>query len=133
MITTYFKNLIANSIWNTSAKTELPTTFYLALSITPPASDGTGVSEPDASIGYARIEIPVLTTANDGQVTNSETIAWAKTTLGIEVPVTHWCVFDAQTDGNLLIWEALDKPIYIDSNMTLAIDKNALILRVLGA
>ena len=56
MNTTYFLNCAAGNIFNTKTSPALPKTYYIGLSTSAPAINGTGVNEPSTAAGYARVK-----------------------------------------------------------------------------
>ncbi len=91
-----------------------PTTWYLGLSTTDINSDGTGITEPASSTGYARVAIP------------NNSINWSEPSLGIvknkleytfpEITVsagtaTNVFLSDSLT-GNAVIWKKLSASEY---------------------
>lgn len=129
MVTTYFKNLVADVVWHTSAGASLPSSYYLAVSSGEPMSDGTGVVEPDASSGYARVEMTGMNPAVDGATKNSTSISWPKVTVNAG-EISYWAMFDAQAGGNLLMGGALNGLKHLDAGTTFTIDPNGLELRL---
>lgn len=132
MVTTYFKNLVANVVWKTPAGANLPEAYYLAASTTEPMEDGTGVTEPDVATGYARVRVSELMAAVDGVVKNGVALIWPKVTLDGGA-VTHWAILDAQSGGHVLMGGAFDSTKHLDPGTTLTVDENGLELHVLGA
>lgn len=107
MITTYFKNLVMNHMFHTSAEQTLPAKYYLGWSTAVPNEDGTGFAEPDSATGYARIELEGLSDAVDGMVSNSARLSFAEA-ISNQGKATAYGVFDAQEAGNLLIFDELN-------------------------
>lgn len=134
MVTTYFKNMIANVIWKTAGASTLPDKYYLALSASEPLEDGTGVTEPSAVAGYARTEMTGLSVATDGVVKNEITISWPKI-MADAGQVEYWALYDSAEigGGNLLMGDAFDGVKHLDAGTTISIAINGLILRVLRA
>ena len=132
MVTTYFKNLVADVVWKTAAGASLPETYYLAASTTQPLEDGTGVTEPDSATGYSRVAMSELAQAVDGVTTNSAAISWPKVILDAGA-VTHWALFDAAEGGNLLMGGEFDSVKHLDPGTTLTVEAEGLELHVLGA
>lgn len=60
MNTTYFLNCAAGNIFNTKTSPALPKTYYIGLSTSAPAINGTGVNEPSTDAGYARVKLSPL-------------------------------------------------------------------------
>lgn len=132
MVTTYFKNMLANHIWHTADAAALPENYYLALSATQPQEDGTGVTEPGAASGYARAAMTGLGVSADGVVKNASVISWPKVTTN-EGGVGHWALFDAATGGHPLMGGSLEEVKHLDKGTTMTIDPETLVLKVLGA
>ena len=134
MITTYFKNLVADNVWKTAGATSFPDKYYLAMSSTQPMEDGTGVTEPSVVSGYARTEMTGLSAAADGEVKNEVIISWPKI-LTDQGQVLYWALYDSQEvgGGNLLMGDALDAAKHLDAGTTVSIEANGLTLRVVGA
>lgn len=131
MVTTYFRNLVADNVWHTAGATSLPETYWLALSSTEPLEDGTGVTEPSAAAGYARTQMQGLTAAVDGAVNNGAIISWPKMATA-DGAVEFWALYDAQTGGNLLMGDPLDSLKHLDAGTSISVEVNGLTLNVLG-
>lgn len=98
----YFLNRSMDEIFDTTKHD-----YYLALSTTAPAANGTGITEPSTSgTGYTRMKIANFTDSAKGVVTNAESIIFPETTNAWGV-VTHYAVFDALTGGHPLYSDAL--------------------------
>ena len=80
MNTTYFLNCAAGNIFNTKTSPALPKTYYIGLSTSAPAINGTGVNEPSTDAGYARVKLSSLGEPVDGVVTNSQAINFNEST-----------------------------------------------------
>lgn len=104
MITTYFKNLVMDNLFHTTASQAFPEKYYLAWSTVVTPDNETTFTEPTASTGYARVELTGLKDAVDGTVTNSTKLSFPKSTSNQGVAVEYG-IFDAQIDGNLLIFK----------------------------
>lgn len=99
---------------------QVPDTLYVGLSTTAPNPDGTNFTEPSGN-GYERVAVPNTTTwwydateANPSVKANALPILFNEAT-GPWGTVTHWGIFDAETDGNLLDWAPLTTPVSIDA------------------
>lgn len=120
MNTTYFLNTVAGNLFLSDTSTPLPDAYYLGLSTTAPSADGTGVTEPSSSAGYRRVEITDLSAPVSGVVTS---------TIDIEFPeslddwgtISHYAVFDSETNGNLLIYGSLQRARSMDEGSILTI------------
>ena len=115
MNTTYFLNLVANNLYRGQNTPSIPAAYYIGLSKTAPAADGTGVSEPPTSEGYTRVALVNLSEPTDGVVTNSDVIKFPEST-GAWGTVTHYAIYDAATAGNLLMYGALGSSRSIEAD-----------------
>ena len=129
MNSTYFVNCVSGNVFNTKTTPALPTAYYIGLSTTTPSKDGSGVTEPSSSAGYKRVQITGLDEPIDGAVTNSTSISFDESTASWGT-VTHVVIFDAATEGNLLMADALDPPRAIDSGTIMTIKDGYLTLKV---
>lgn len=104
MNTTYFLNCAAGNIFNTKTSPALPKTYYIGLSTSAPAINGTGVNEPSTDAGYARVKLSSLGEPVDGVVTNSQAINFNESTASWGT-ITHFVIYDSATvgEGNLLM------------------------------
>lgn len=131
MNTTYFLNLIAGNIFQTKADLTIPNRLYIGLSTTAPNLDGTGVSEPDASAAYGRVELTSLTEPTDGVVANESDINFPESTASWG-SVTHFVIYDtdAVASGNLLMYGLLSTPNSVEAETVMTIEKGHLKLSV---
>ena len=131
MTTTYFLNCIAGNVFATSANPQLPTKYYLGLSKTAPSLDGSNVTEPSKTAGYARVEITGLSTPQNGVVSNTTPLVFNEST-GSWGVVTHYVIYDSQTvgGGNLLMYGELSTSRTIDAATTVNIQDGSLSLSV---
>lgn len=131
MNTTYFLNLVAGNVLQTKTIPALPTKYYLGLSSTAPALDGTGATEPAASAGYARVELTSLSEPTNGHVTNDAAIDFAESTADWGT-MTHFVVFDALTGGNLLMFGNLSVSRTVEAATIMTIKAGSLNLSVVN-
>lgn len=120
MNTTYFLNQVMGNVFNTKKTPALPENYYIGLSSTAPAADGTGVTEPDTSKGYARVKLDSLGEPADGVVSNTNAISFNESTDNWGT-MTHFVVYDALTNGNLLMYDQLDTPRTVEATTIMAI------------
>jgi len=105
MNTYYFANIVAGHMFGSRVTPSIPSVYYIGLSSTAPNADGSGVTEPDDA-NYERVQISGFTIPAAGVVTNSDVITWPRSS-------AHWgridyfVIYDAQTNGNLLIYGKL--------------------------
>jgi hypothetical protein len=134
MNTTYFKNIIMGNVFRTSTGTALPTTYYIGLSSTAPNADGGNVTEPSGSgSGYRRVQLTSLTTPTDGVINNSAAISFPESTsdwFPASAPAQYYVVYDAQTGGNLLMYNQLTTSRIIETNTIATIKANSLYLQL---
>lgn len=128
MNTKHFLNTIAGNVMNTQTSPILPTKYYLGLSSTAPAVDGTNVTEP-AGGGYARIQLTGLSAPTDGVVKNTTSLQFPEST-STWGTVTHYAIYDAATEGNLLMFGTLNKARTVDSEVAMIIKPNTLTLSI---
>ena len=119
MFTTRFLNMIAGNAFQTQTTPAFPAALYIGLSTTAPDVDGTGYTEPSAAgTAYARVRLDGLSVPNDGFVENENIIAFEES-LSSWGTVTHYLVFDAETDGNLLVFEPLEEARSVEARTVL--------------
>lgn len=133
MSTIYFLNLIMGNIFGTAKTPGIPAKYYVALSTTTPNTDGTGVTEPPtSSSGYARVELTSLSAPADGVIKNSSAVSFAESLSDWGV-ITHYAVYDAETGGNLLFYNALEAPRTAEAGTLLMFKANELTLTLENA
>ena len=120
MNTTYFLDLVAGNVFRTKEVPPIPSSFYVGLSSTEPNLDGTGVTEPPASAGYARVELTVMSEPTSGAITNDQSIDFDESTADWGT-MSHYTIFDSQEEGNLLMFGNLSavRTVEKDTIMTL--------------
>jgi hypothetical protein len=103
-----------------------PPTIYVALSTEDPLDDASGFTEP-AGNAYARVETSPSdwNTASGSSLDNANDIIFPKAT-GSWGTITHFALFDAATDGNMLAHGALSQPKAVDSSYTAIFDSGDL-------
>lgn len=134
MNTTYFKNVIMGNVFRTSTGTSIPTNYYIGLSSTAPTAAGGNVTEPSLSgSGYARVALTSLTAPDDGVINNSSAINFPESTADwfpASAPATYYVIYDAQTGGNLLMYNQLTTSRVIETNTIATIKANSLYLQL---
>lgn len=127
MNTNYFLNCVAGNIYQTKTTPTIPTTYYIGLSTTAPAVDGTGANEPSTDAGYERVELTSLGEPVDGLVTNALAINFNESTTSWGT-VTHFVIYDAETvdTGNLLMYGALSTPRAVEAATIMTIKEGYL-------
>lgn len=131
MNTTYFLNCVAGNLYKTKTTPALPTSYFIGLSKTTPSADGTGVTEPSASAGYARMKLESLGAPTDGVVTNTAAINFDESTADWGT-VTHFVIYDSAAvgSGHLLMYGELSKPRSIEGDTIMTIKDGYLKLSV---
>jgi len=91
-------------------------TAYVALSTADPTDDASGIAEPSGN-GYARVATTGATwdAASGGATANAAAITFP-TASGSWGTITHFALYDASTDGNMLAHGELDTPTAITTN-----------------
>ena len=131
MITTYFMNLLASYTLGGRRTVALPTKLYIGLSSTTPSLNGSGVTEPEisSSTGYSRTELPQLTNAVNGTVSNDGMISMPESVTAWGT-MTHWVIYDSASGGNLLMYGAFENPKSVTAQAAFSIRQGELELSV---
>lgn len=116
MNTTYFLNCVAGNLLHTKENPAIPAQYYIGLSSTTPAIDGSGVNEPSSDAGYKRLLLSSLGEPTDGLVTNEQDINFDESTANWGT-ITHYVIYDSPTtdDGNLLMYGELSTPRSVET------------------
>lgn len=125
MNTTHFLNRVAGNLFRTETSPAIPTEYYIGLSTTEPTMSGTNVSEPSTSAGYGRVLLENLSTPTNGVVTNTANINFEESTASWGT-VTHFVIYDAEIDGNLLMYGALSTPRVVEAATVMTIRQDYL-------
>lgn len=131
MNTTYFLNLTSGNVFGSKTTPSIPSKYYLGLSSTVPALDGTGATEPSDGTGYARVELTSLSTPVNGVVTNNAAIDFAESTAEWGT-MTHFVIYDALTGGNLLMYGELSASRKVEADTIMTIKLGSLNLSVVN-
>lgn len=116
----YTEDAVLNSLFGkTSSFGALASrpTLYAALFTVAPSDAGGGTEA--AYTSYARVATAVSdwNAAVSGTVDNANAIVFPTATGGSET-VTHFGVYDAATNGNLIAWGALSSSLAVSNNIT---------------
>jgi len=97
----YAENKVLDHIVGKTSFT-MPTNIYVALSTADPTDAGSGIAEPSGN-GYARKQTVAANwnAAANGSISNAQDIQFDQAT-GSWGTITHFALFDALTDGNML-------------------------------
>lgn len=125
MTSTYFLNNIMGNVFKTKTNPILPTKFYLGLSSTAPNLDGTGATEPLVSANYSRVELTNLSQPVNGVISNSSEISFPESSSSWGV-MTHFVIYDSQTNGNLLMYENLSQARSVEPSTIVMIKTGSL-------
>lgn len=95
--------------------------LYAALSTADPTDDASGMAEPGGG-SYARVSTAAgdWNAAASRETTNANAITFPQAT-GSWGTITHWALYDAATNGNMLVHGALAAPQAITTNDTFQI------------
>lgn len=131
MNTKYFLSLVAGNVFRSKQSPAIPTKYYIGLSTTAPTPEGTNVTEPAASAGYARVELSSLSAPVDGLVTNQQAINFNESTSSWGT-ITHFVIYDAAAvkSGNLLMYGTLTTARTVETATIMTIKENYLKLSV---
>ncbi len=125
MNTTYFLNLVMDSVFHTGDDATLPTNYYIGLTTSEPSVDGIISGEPDTGTGtgYQR-QLLNLVRNNDGVVENKDAIEFSESASNWGT-MKYYIVCDAPKEeaenGNLLFYGALEEARTIESGTTFTI------------
>ena len=125
MNTTYFLNLVAGNMFRTKTSPAIPTEYYIGLSTTEPTMSGANVSEPSVSAGYGRVLLENLGAPTNGVVTNTANVNFEESTASWGT-VTHFVIYDAEIEGNLLMFGALSTPRVVEAATVMTIRQDYL-------
>lgn len=129
MNTTYFLNLVIGNTFKSQTTPAIPTATYIGLSSTQPKVDGTGVTEPSTiTTSYTRKQLSgsagMLSAPAGGIVTNTPTITFNESTSNWGV-MSYFVVYDAPTNGNLLMYGSLNPVRTVETGTVLSIRPGA--------
>lgn len=131
MNTKYFLNLVAGNIFGSLTEPTIPAEYYIGFSSSTPSIDGSGVTEPIGG-GYTRTLISGLSEPVDGMITNIDAISSPRSTEDWGV-MTHYVIYDAETDGNLLMFDKLSRSRTVEADSRLTILEGTLRLSVINS
>lgn len=117
MITNYAANKVLQALCGKAGSVTLGQTAYVGLSTTAPTAAGDNFTEPSGN-GYGRGMLGIydqsysqkMGNAANGAITNEEIIYFPEAT-GSWGECTHFGIYDADTNGNLLAFGELTTPI----------------------
>jgi len=112
----YTENKVLDHITGKTAFTQ--PTAYIGLSTASPTDDASGLAEPSGN-GYTRVTTvgSDWNAASGGSVDNANALTFPEAS-GSWGTVTHFALFDAATNGNMLAWGTLDASRAIVSGQT---------------
>jgi hypothetical protein len=112
----YWENKILDHVFGKGNYT--PPTIYVALSTADPLDDASGLAEPSGN-GYARVQTSASdwSQASGGSLNNAGDITFG-TAAGSWGTITHFALFDAAADGNMLAHGALNQSKAIGGSNT---------------
>lgn len=125
MNTTHFLNRVAGNLFRSEMSPAIPTEYYIGLSTTEPAMDGSNVSEPPTNAGYGRVLLDTLSAPVNGVVTNTANINFEESTSSWGT-ITHFVIYDAEIGGNLLMFGALSTPRVVEAATVMTIRQDYL-------
>jgi hypothetical protein len=120
----YLENKLLDHVLKTAAFTQ-PAGLYLALSSTNPTDTGTGKTEPTGG-SYARVEVPDWDAAVDRVTQNTDIIEFVAATAGWGL-MSFFAIYDAITNGNMLVYGALSTPKRVNSGDIMSFAKGVIV------
>ena len=125
MTTNYFLNSIMGNVFKSKTNPALPDNYYIGLSTSEPNIEGGNVSEPPSNGGYSRVLLTELKEPVNGVITNKSSISFNESTSDWGV-ITHFVIYDAATDGNLLMYDTLTSSRTVESDTVVMIKADSL-------
>lgn len=96
----YLEDALLDHVFKTAALS-VPTNLYVALSTADPLDDASALAEPSGN-NYARVNHNAWAEAASGAISNTGAVTFPEAS-GSWGTVTHFAIFDAATDGNMLV------------------------------
>lgn len=136
-MTTYLKNAILEDLFR-NTQYVVPNVMYIALSKTQPNDNGGNCTEPNTA-SYKRLEVGSnvvnWSEASEGSLSNAVDLRFVEaeeswTTAA--APISHWAIFDAETNGNMLFYGALTRTQEIPRGSILEIPENGLVTTIIN-
>ncbi len=114
----YLENKLVDHIVGTTSFT-MPANVYAALCTAAPTDASTGTTITEAAYtSYARVECSAdWNASSSGTADNANVITFPAATGGSET-ITHFCLCDASTAGNMLVYGTLDASLAVSSGIT---------------
>ncbi len=106
-----FEDLVLNHIFNIQSYTA--PSFYVALSTSVPNDSSLTIDEPVGN-NYSRVLHSDWAASTFGTVKNSSTISFPIAS-GSWGTIVSWALFDAETDGNMLIYGEFEESRVIEN------------------
>lgn len=117
MLTTYFLNCITEDIFRHQEDPHVPKDYYVGLSSTTPQMDGTGVTEPTADTGYARVNvdntIENFDEADENGIVSNQLTVYFPESIKPWNGITHYVIYDLPEGGQLLMYGALNETMNV--------------------
>lgn len=136
-MTNYLKNSILEDLFRGVAYTS-PSVVYVAISKTAPTELGTNCTEPNTA-SYERLSVTSnevnWANAVNGSISNSITLRFREAEeswTSQASPITHWAIFDAPTDGNMLFFGALSKSQEVPRGSIVELPEGGLITTIIN-
>ncbi len=131
MNTTYFLDVVAGNVFRTKEVPPIPSKYFVGLSSSEPALDGSNVSEPPKSAGYARVELTTMSEPTSGAITNDQSIDFDESTADWG-SMSHYVIFDSLEGGNLLMYGNLSAVRTVEKDTIMTIKPGSLNLSVVN-
>lgn len=130
-----FSDYLENSLFSTILRggTYTGGAIYVALFKTDPTDAGTGAELSDSAYVRQRAHTTVIsdgfTAPANGSGSNTRTLTFPAIA-DVQVSITHWGLFDAQTGGNLLFHAPLQNPKTLDPSDVLSFPVGSLLVNL---
>lgn len=134
MLTAYFLKCIAEDIFKHQETSTIPYDFYIALSSTAPAFDGTGVTEPPNSSGYKRVRtdnsILTFSEADDSGMVSNHARVFFPESITPWAGISHYAIFDMPDGEHLLMYGKLNEVMNVPVKTIVSIPAGVLTITV---
>ena len=136
-MTNYLKNSMLEDLFRGVAYSS-PSVVYIALSKTAPTELGTNCTEPSTA-SYERLSVTSnevnWAAAVNGSLSNSVALRFPEAEeswTSQASPITHWAIFDAPPDGNMLFFGSLSRSQEIPRGSILEIPESGLVTTIIN-
>ena len=101
---------------------------YIGLSTTTPTETGANFTEPASANGYERVQLTVMGTASNAQISNNKIIYFPLVKNASWGTVSHFGLFSSATGGTPYFIGAVNSPVVLPVGYAPCFDTKALII-----